>query len=50
MLPENSVRTAHSPEALARALMDNLYYVLGRIPRTATRNDWYMALAYTATR
>jgi starch phosphorylase len=27
--------------------MDNLYYVLGRIPRTATRNDWYMALAYT---
>ncbi len=41
------VRTANGPEALTHALMDNLYYILGRIPRTATRNDWYLALAYT---
>jgi starch phosphorylase len=27
--------------------MDNLYLIQGRIPRTATRNDWYMAVAYT---
>lgn len=27
--------------------MDNLSYVQGRVPRTATRNDWYMAVAYT---
>jgi starch phosphorylase len=27
--------------------MDNLYYRQSRIPGTATRNDWYMALAYT---
>ena len=40
-------RISDQPEALAQALMDNLYYVLGRIPRTATLNDWYLALAYT---
>ena len=27
--------------------MDNLYLIQGRVPITATRNDWYMALAYT---
>jgi starch phosphorylase len=27
--------------------MDNLYYRQARIPGTATRNDWYMALAFT---
>lgn len=27
--------------------MDNLSYIQGRVPRTATRNDWYMAVAYT---
>ena len=40
-------RTANSPEALERAIMDNLYSIQGRVPRTATRNDWYMAVAYT---
>ena len=45
--PAVNVRTGLSPEALERAIMDNLYLVQGRIPRTATRNDWYMALAYT---
>ena len=27
--------------------MDNLYYIQGRPQELATRNDWYMALAYT---
>jgi glycogen phosphorylase len=42
-----NTRTGTSPEALARAIRDNLYYVQGRIPVVATRNDWFMALAYT---
>ena len=41
------VRTAVTPEGIARALMDNLYYIQGRVPGTASRNDWYMALAFT---
>jgi starch phosphorylase len=41
------IRTGTSPEALSQALLDNLYYVQGRTPRLATKNDWYMALAYT---
>ena len=40
-------RTGLSPEALSRALRDNLYYAQGRLPEIATRHDWYMALAYT---
>ncbi|HYA01692.1 MAG TPA: glycogen/starch/alpha-glucan phosphorylase, partial [Syntrophobacteria bacterium] len=40
-------RTGLSPDTLARALRDNLYYAQGRIPEVATRHDWYMALAYT---
>ena len=44
--PEN-IRTGTSPETLAQAILDNLYYVQGRPPEFATKNDWYMALAYT---
>lgn len=42
-----SIRTALTPEAIERAIMDNLYLIQGRVPKTATRNDWYMAVAYT---
>jgi starch phosphorylase len=42
-----AIRTADTPAALAQAIRDNLFYVQGRVPLTATRNDWYMALAYT---
>ncbi len=42
-----NIRTGTSPETLAQALLDNLYYVQGRPPELATKNDWYMALAYT---
>uniref|UniRef100_A0A7V4LE25 Alpha-1,4 glucan phosphorylase n=1 Tax=Desulfobacca acetoxidans TaxID=60893 RepID=A0A7V4LE25_9BACT len=40
-------RTGTSPEILAQAILDNLYYLRGCPPELATRNDWYMALAYT---
>jgi starch phosphorylase len=41
------VRTGLRPDTLARAILENLYYVQGRVPRVATPNDWYMALSYT---
>ncbi len=44
---KESIRTGTSPETLAQAILDNLYYVQGRLPELATKNDWYMALAYT---
>ncbi|TAK56348.1 MAG: glycogen/starch/alpha-glucan phosphorylase [Bacteroidetes bacterium] len=41
------VRTSLTPDAIEQAIIDNLYLIQGRIPKTATRNDWYMAVAYT---
>ncbi|MGF1515290.1 MAG: glycogen/starch/alpha-glucan phosphorylase [Elainellaceae cyanobacterium] len=40
-------RTGLSIETLRRALADNLFYVQGKFPEVATKNDYYMALAYT---
>jgi starch phosphorylase len=40
-------RTGLSVPALKRAFADNLYYVQGKFPAIATKNDLYMALAYT---
>jgi starch phosphorylase len=40
-------RTGLEITTLKRAFLDNLYYVQGRIPEVATKNDYYMALAYT---
>lgn len=40
-------RTGLSIETLRRALADNLFYVQGKYPEIATKNDFYMALAYT---
>jgi starch phosphorylase len=40
-------RTGTSLETLRRALLDNLFYIQGKFPAIATRNDYYMALAYT---
>jgi starch phosphorylase len=39
-------RMALSTQALKRAFLDNLFYVQGKFPALATRNDYYMALAY----
>jgi starch phosphorylase len=41
------VRTGVDADAIGRALIDNLYYLQAKLPQHATRNDWYMALAYT---
>jgi starch phosphorylase len=40
-------RTAVGSGTLAGALLDNLHYRQAKVSRHATRNDWYMALAYT---
>ena len=40
-------RTGLEIPTLKRAFLDNLYYLQGRIPEMATKNDFYMALAYT---
>jgi starch phosphorylase len=39
-------RTALSKDALKNAFLDNLFYVQGKFPALATKNDYYMALAY----
>jgi hypothetical protein len=39
--------TSTSPDVIARAILENLYHVQAGIRQFATRNDWYMALAYT---
>ncbi len=44
---QENLRTGLSPETLARAIVDNLLYIQGELPESATRNDWYMALAHT---
>jgi len=40
-------RTGTSIETLRRAILDSLFFVQGKFPEIATRNDHYMALAYT---
>ena len=46
-LPFEDDRTGLTVETLRRAFIDNLFYVQGKFPRIATKNDYYMALAYT---
>jgi glycogen phosphorylase len=41
------IRTGLTVETLKRALADNLFYAQGRFPAIATKNDFYVALAYT---
>ncbi|WP_390883072.1 glycogen/starch/alpha-glucan family phosphorylase [Kovacikia minuta] len=40
-------RTGSSIETLKRAFLDNLFYIQGKFPAIASKNDYYMALAYT---
>ena len=40
-------RTGLSTETLRRAFLDNLFYVQGKFPQLASKNDYYLALAYT---
>jgi starch phosphorylase len=41
------VRTGLTVDSLKQAMADNLFYVQGKFPAIATKNDFYMALAYT---
>ena len=42
-----TAQAAARPAAMADALLDNLRCLQAKLPQHATRNDWYMALAYT---
>ena len=42
-----NVRTGLGADAIATALIENLHCLLGKLPQHATRNDWYICLAYT---
>jgi starch phosphorylase len=42
-----SIRTGRSTDVIAEALTDNLHFLQAKLPEHASRNDWYMALAYT---
>ena len=44
---KESLRTGKVPKTIARAVLDNLRYVQGRLPEIATRHDWYRAFAFT---
>src|ERR1700723_1751719 len=39
-------RTALTKDALKSAFLDDLFYMQGKFPALATKNDYYMALAY----
>ncbi len=39
-------RTALTKEALKRAFLDDLFYVQGKFPALATKNDYYQALSF----
>ena len=43
----DDVRTGAGVAALKAGVVANLHYLLARFPAVATRNDYYMALAYT---
>ena len=40
------VRAGMSPADIGRSVLENLYFHLGKLPHAATRNDWYLSLAY----
>jgi len=44
---KDGLRTATDAGTIARAVLDNLRYVQGRLPEIATRHDWYKAFALT---
>jgi len=43
----DEARTGNSVADLKQGILDNLYYIEGRVPELATPNNWYMALAYS---
>lgn len=49
LLPQDrdEIRTGCSVAAIKQGFVNNLHYVQAKFPAVATRNDYYMALAYT---
>jgi starch phosphorylase len=47
LLSHGDDRVAMTKEAFKRAFLDNLFYMQGKFPALATKNDYYQALAYT---
>ena len=45
--PFGDNRIGLGKDAIKQAFLDNLYYLQGKFPALATRNDYYQALAYT---
>lgn len=45
--PGENIRTGLGQEEITRAFLDNLMCMQARFPAVATRNDYYMALAFT---
>src|ERR1700747_1850404 len=43
----HGLRTGLSTEDIKQAFLDNLFYLMGRVPEVATKNDLYTALAIT---
>ena len=43
----DDIRTGSGVDTIRQSVLDNLFSRLGKVPDAATRNDWYMALAYT---
>src|SRR3984885_291422 len=41
------VRAGLGIDSIKKDLLDNLFYLQGKFPEVATRNDWYLAVAYT---
>lgn len=40
------VRRGRSVEAIRESIRDHIHFSQARLPEMATRNDWYVALAY----
>ncbi len=43
---DHSIHQSRAPAAIARDLRDKLFFELAKFPGVATRNDYYLALAY----
>jgi starch phosphorylase len=45
--PSGDIHAADSAENIQSDILENLYCMVGRFPAVASRNDWYLAVAYT---
>lgn len=45
--PRDDIRIGNSVADLKQSILDNLYFLQGRVRELATPTDWYMAVAYS---